>query len=237
MSDLVATESDVPAQPGAAFAGAGMVESYAGLAMAIDSGSWIDASVAGLGVALETVGAVIDPIGTLAAAGVGWLIEHVEPLQEALDMLAGNPTLVEAHAMTWDNVATACFEMSEQLAASVKADLTTWTGEASTAYHAMGDANADVVACVGGTALSLGTATRGAGQLVTMVREFVRDFVAECIGSLIAWAAEVAFTVGIGAAWVIPKAVMRITEWVGKIFGWITGLIDSITALRDLLFG
>jgi hypothetical protein len=30
---------------------------------------------------------------------------------------------------------------------------------------------------------------------------------------------------------------MKITEWVGKIFGWITGLIDSISALRDLLFG
>ncbi|WP_026924960.1 hypothetical protein [Glycomyces arizonensis] len=236
MSDLVATASDVPAQPGAGFTGAGIVESYAGLAMAIDSGSWIDASVAGLGVALETVGAVIDPIGTLASAGVGWLIEHVQPLQEALDMLAGNPTLVESHAMTWDNVANECFAMSEQMT-SILADVQSWTGAASDAYRGMSDANAEVLACVGGTALSLGTATRGAGQLVSMVREFVRDFVAECIGSLIAWAAEVAFTVGIGAAWVIPKAVIKITEWVGKIFGWITGLIDSITALRDLLFG
>ncbi|WP_112134363.1 hypothetical protein [Glycomyces dulcitolivorans] len=236
MTDLVATASDVPAQPGAGFTGAGIVESYAGLAMAIDSGSWIDASVAGLGVALETVGAVIDPIGTLASAGVGWLIEHVQPLKEALDMLAGNPTLVEAHAMTWDNVANECFAMAEQMTAII-ADVQSWSGGAADAYRGMADANSDVIACVGGTALSLGTATRGAGQLVSMVREFVRDFVAECIGSLIAWAAEVAFTVGIGAAWVIPKAVIRITEWVGKIFGWITGLIDSITALRDLLFG
>nr|BFF27711.1 hypothetical protein GCM10025732_56760 [Glycomyces mayteni] len=71
MGDLVATESDVPPQPGESVAGAGIVESYAGLATAIDSGSWIDASVAGLGAALETVGAVVDPIGTLAAAGSG----------------------------------------------------------------------------------------------------------------------------------------------------------------------
>lgn len=236
MSDLVASESDVD-QPGAAFTGAGIVESYAGLAQAIDSGSWIDASVAGLGAALETVGAAIDPIGTLAAAGVGWLIEHVQPLQDALDMLAGNPTLVEAHAMTWDNIANECFAMSEAMAGLVDADVESWDGEAADAYRDKGDANADFLGCIGGTALSLGTATRGAGQLVNMVREFVRDFVAECIGSLIAWAAEVAFTVGIGAAWVIPKAVVKITEWVGKIFGWITGLIDSITALRDLLFG
>ncbi|WP_335987927.1 hypothetical protein [Glycomyces sp. MUSA5-2] len=236
MNDLVATEGDVPAQPGAGLAGAGIVESYAGLAMAIDSGSWIDASVAGLGVALETVGAVVDPIGTLASAGVGWLIEHVQPLQDALDMLAGNPTLVESHAMTWDNVANECFDMSAQLDAAI-AEVESWDGAASDAYRDKADANVDVLACVGGTALSMATATRGAGQLVSMVREFVRDFVAECIGSLIAWAAEVAFTVGIGAAWVIPKAVMRITEWVGKIFGWITGLIDSISALRDLLFG
>jgi hypothetical protein len=237
LSDLVATESDVPVQPGAGVAGAGIVESYAGLAMAIDSGSWIDASVAGLGVALETVGAVVDPIGTLASAGVGWLIEHVQPLQDALDMLAGDPEGVEANAMTWDNIANEWFALSEELSAFVDADVESWDGAASDAYRDKGDANADVLGCVGGMALSLATATRGAGQIVTMVREFVREFVAECIGSLIAWAAEVAFTVGIGAAWVIPKAVMKITEWVGKIFGWITGLIDSISALRDLLFG
>ncbi|MEU6247561.1 hypothetical protein [Glycomyces sp. NPDC047010] len=237
MSDLVATESDVPPQPGESVAGAGIVESYSDLAIAIDSGSWVDASVAGLGAALETVGAVIDPIGTLAAAGVGWLIEHVEPLQEALDMLAGNPDLVEAHAMTWDNVADECFALSEAMEGFVDNDIEGWDGDAADAYRDKGDANADAMGCIGGTALSLATATRGAGQLVTMVREFVRDFVAECIGSLIAWAAEVAFTVGVGAAWVIPKAVIKITEWVGKIFGWITGLIDSISALRDLLFG
>ena len=236
MNDLIATESDVPEQPGAAVAGAGIVESYAGLAMAIDSGSWIDASVAGLGVALETVGAVIDPIGTLAAAGVGWLIEHVQPLQDALDMLAGDPDEVEANAMTWDNIANECFAMSEEMS-SIITDVDSWTGSAGDAYRNMAGANADALGCVGGTALSLGTATRGAGALVTMVREFVRDFIAECIGSLISWAAEVAFTAGVGAAWVIPKAVARITEWVGKIFGWITGLIDSLTALRDLLFG
>lgn len=236
MSDLVATESDV-SQTGKNVSGAGIVESYNDLAMAIDSGSWIDASVAGLGAALETVGAVIDPIGTLASAGVGWLIEHVEPLTEALDMLAGNPDLVESHAMTWDNIANEWFAMSEEMAAFIDTDVAAWAGQAATAYRGKGDANADVLGCLGGLSLSLATATRGAGQLVTMVREFVRDFVAECIGSLIAWAAEVAFTVGIGAAWVIPKAVMKITEWVGKIFGWITGLIDSFTALKDLLFG
>lgn len=51
---------------------------------------------------------------TAFIAGAGWLIEHVQPLQDALDMLAGDPTLVEAHAMTWDNVANECFAMSEQ---------------------------------------------------------------------------------------------------------------------------
>lgn len=236
MSDLVATESDV-SQAGKNVAGAGIIESYNGLAMAIDSGSWIDASVAGMGAALETVGAVIDPIGTLASAGVGWLIEHVEPLTEALDMLAGNPDLVNAHAMTWDNVADELFAMSEEMAAFIDADIDSWDGKAADAYREKGDINSDALGCLGGLALSLGTATRGAGELVTMVREFVRDFVAECIGSLVAWAAEVAFTVGIGAAWVIPKAVIKITEWAGKIFGWITGLIDSISALNDLLNG
>jgi hypothetical protein len=235
VTDLVSTESAVPPTEGA-MTGAGIAESYTGLATAIGSGSWIDGSIAGLGVALETVGAVVDPLGTLAAAGVGWLIEHAQPLQDALDMLAGNPTLVEAHAMTWDNVANECFAMSEQMV-SIVGEVQAWSGGAADAYRGVSDANAETLACIGGTAMALGNATRGAGQVVTMVREFVREFVAQCVGSLIAWAAEVAFTIGIGLSWVLPKAIMRITEWVGKIFGWLTGLIDSMTALRKLLFG
>jgi hypothetical protein len=49
-----------------------------------------------------------------------------------------------------------------------------------------------------------------ASGVVQAVRTFTKDLIAELVGQLIAWAAEVAATVGIGASWVIPKATARI---------------------------
>ncbi len=37
------------------------------------------------------LGVVLDSIGTLVSYGVAWLIEHVKPLSDALDWLAGDP--------------------------------------------------------------------------------------------------------------------------------------------------
>ena len=199
--------------------------------MAIDSGSWVDTSVAGRGAVLEAVGAVIDPIGTLASAEAGWVIEYVELFQEALDMLAGNATLIETTPMTWDDVTYECFVMSEQRT-SILADVRSWTDAVADACRGVPNADAEVLACVGGAAYSF-----VARRLVSKVREFSRDFVAECIGSPIAWSDKVPFTARIGPAWLIPKAVMKITERVGKISGRLTGLIDSPTVRRDLLFG
>ncbi|MFC4337060.1 WXG100 family type VII secretion target [Salininema proteolyticum] len=214
-----------------------IVDSFTGLATAIESGNWIDSAVAGIGAGLEVASMAIDPFGSLASMGVGWIMEQVEPLKEALDSLAGNPDLVESHAMTWENIANELFAMSEEMAAMVESDVSEWEGEAADNYKEMGEGNAAVLAGVGSTALSLATSTRGAGELVTMVRDFVRDFIAECVGSLVSWLAQVALTAGIGAAWVAPQAAAKITMWVGRIFGWLMGLVTSITALIDLLNG
>jgi hypothetical protein len=43
---------------------------------------------------------VTDPIGTLAQYGVSWLIEHVQPLKDCLDWLAGNPPVIQGFADT-----------------------------------------------------------------------------------------------------------------------------------------
>jgi hypothetical protein len=48
---------------------------------------------------------VVVPIGALAQYGVSWLIEHVQPLKDALDWLAGDPPVIQSFSETWANVA------------------------------------------------------------------------------------------------------------------------------------
>jgi hypothetical protein len=53
-----------------------------------ESGSWIDGTIGGFGVAMDALGVMTDPLGTLVSWGVAWLIEHLKPLSDALDWLA-----------------------------------------------------------------------------------------------------------------------------------------------------
>jgi hypothetical protein len=48
----------------------------------------------------------VDPLGLLDAAGLGWLVEHVDFLREPLDWLAGHGDRFEDAVATWRQVAT-----------------------------------------------------------------------------------------------------------------------------------
>ena len=69
-----------------------------------------------VGAGLDGLALVSDPVGSLLQYGVAWLIEHVRPLTEALDWLAGDPAQIAAHAQTWRNVAGTLRDEAERLA-------------------------------------------------------------------------------------------------------------------------
>ena len=73
------------------YTGLGLVEDAALISNGIKDDSWVDGSLGGVGAGLDVLGMVIDPLGSLVAWGVGWLMEHVQPLKDALDWLAGQP--------------------------------------------------------------------------------------------------------------------------------------------------
>ena len=70
----------------------------------------------------------IDPLSTLVAWGVSWLMEHVKPLKDALDWLAGNADEVAAHAATWSNVSAFTDQARQQYADRLSAEVADWFG-------------------------------------------------------------------------------------------------------------
>ena len=81
----------------------------------------------------------------------------------------------------------------------------------------------------------MGAATRGAGTVVQIVREFVRAFIADCIAKVVVWLAEVVFSLGVATPLVASQLAVAVVRWTGRIFGWLMGLIASLSALRALL--
>jgi hypothetical protein len=93
------------------YTGVGIAESVNDLVQGIQSGNWVDIGLGGLTTGLEALSIAMDPLGSLGSNLVSFIIEHVRPLQDALDNLAGNADAVAAQAQTWRNVAKAVGEV------------------------------------------------------------------------------------------------------------------------------
>jgi hypothetical protein len=228
---LIAAEQDSTT----AVSGIGIAESAVDLASGIESGNWVEIGFGAAGVGLEALSIAMDPAGALLSAGVGWLMEHVEPLSEILDRLAGDADAVAAHAATWRNVAQAVGDVAADYGPAVAADTAGWTGAAADAYRTRGTDLANLLSAASTASGGVGTAVEMAGMIVGVVREIVRDLIADLVGRLIAWALEVAATLGLATPVVVAQATSAIAKWAARIADVVQKLIRTMNNLIPLL--
>jgi Domain of unknown function (DUF4157) len=221
------------------YTGLGLVEDAEQVSSGIHDNSWVDGTLGGVGGSLDLLGMVVDPLGSLMAWGVSWLMEHVKPLKEALDWLAGNPDEVAAHAATWRNVSAASAETHQQLTDAVRTQTSDWHGESGDAYRAHAAQQAEVIAAIGTAAGAISYAVEGAGLLVGLVRGIVRDLIAQFVATLAArlpqWLAEEGLTLGLGTPVVIGQVAALVAKWVDKIQGFVRALLNSLRRLNGKL--
>ncbi|OLF18530.1 RHS repeat-associated core domain-containing protein [Actinophytocola xanthii] len=218
-----------------AYSGMPLLEAGADLKKAIESGDWASVALGSVGTALEVLGMALDPFAAILANGVGWLIEHVGPLKEALDGLAGDPAEIKAHSETWKNVAKELGAVGEDLAGMVTSDTASWQGTAADAYRQRTDDTVSLInaAQQGADGAASGIAT--AGEVVAAVRSLVRDIIADLVGSLISWALQVVFTLGIGLVWVVPKVIAKVAQVASQIASIVKRLVQAMKNLVPLL--
>ena len=93
-----------PGETPEAIKGIGIAESWHDVQSLNDQSSWVEEGLAYGGLAMEGISTVVDPVGTLLSYGFAWMIEHVQPLQDALEWFAGDPEGVQAYAAQWRQV-------------------------------------------------------------------------------------------------------------------------------------
>lgn len=71
---------------------------------AITGNGWVAGGLGG-GEGMGALGASIRPADALAPSGQGWLTEHVKPLQDIVDRMAGNASVIQTFADTWQRAA------------------------------------------------------------------------------------------------------------------------------------
>jgi uncharacterized protein YukE len=165
--------------------GAGILNDVASTITDARNGDWLNLGVDAVTDGLDLLGAVMDPLGTLASAGVGWLIEHISFLKEGLDQLAGNPEAVTAKATTWENVSKQLEQSAgqyEQAAAKVAPD---FQGQGGQAYQDTAKGYAATLRGASGQAHAAGIGMNVAAALVGTERGLIRDMISSFVGELI----------------------------------------------------
>lgn len=230
-SALVATSTTTRT----AYTGISLADGFQGLYQSVQGGSWVDGILAGGSLVGDAAATVIDPFSALLANGLGWAMEHFEPLREVLDKLAGIPDKVVAHAQTWANMAGALQRMAEDLQSGLAADLPDWGGSAADSYRSMMTNNVDGLGGLAVLADTMAAATQAAGNLVQFTRDIVRDLICDLVARVIVWAAEALAIVTIPL--VTAQIIAAVAKWCARIFGYTGALISSLENLNTLMEG
>jgi hypothetical protein len=231
VNPLVAGPVDVSSSLG----GTLLLESVWDLSQALDSGSWLEVGLAGLSTAMDTVAAVSDPLGQLIGAGLGWLMEHMEPLRGWLNDLTGDAGAVAGFALTWDNIAKQMTGAGDELERLVRADLEGMTGAGVGAYALYAKDLTAHIRGLAGSSSSVASGLRTCSTIVKVVHDLVRDVLAELVGAAISWAAEIVLTVGLGTPWVVEQVTTRVSALATRVGTKVTEVISSAKKLKQLI--
>lgn len=216
------------------YAGAFVLQDGQALAEAIQSGNWVEGGIAALSAGLDAAAAISDPLGTLIANGLGWLIDHLDPLKSWMDDLTGNGAEVAAFAQTWQNIAGRLNE-SAQLYNSRLADLDGMSGAAVDAYRQFAGDTVDHLNGAATWASAVGTGLKVASELVQAVHDLVVQVLSQLVGSIISMAIEAACTLGLAAPLIIEQVSTRVADLAGEIGSRLTKLLSSFKSLEELL--
>ncbi|RKT84498.1 hypothetical protein SAMN05421805_103430 [Saccharopolyspora antimicrobica] len=217
------------------FSGVPILESIDETKKAIESGDWASGVMGAVGTGLDALSMALDPFGSILAAGVGWLMEHVGPLSDALDALTGDADQIKAHSETWKNVAAELGEINTEMASLVSSDTANWVGAAGDAYRKQSEDTGKLIEAAQKAAEGASEGVGTAGEVVAAVRTLVRDIIADLVGSLISWALQVLATLGLAMAWVVPQVVAAVAKTVAKIADVTTKLVKAMKSLGKLM--
>ncbi|RAX19366.1 hypothetical protein DRB06_13500 [Actinomyces sp. Z5] len=192
-------------------------------------------SLAGVALAGDVVFTVFNPIAAAVSAGLGWLIEHIHPLDEMLEQLTGDADAVMAGAQTWTNISEALATHAQDVRNYVTADMAGQAGLAAAAWRSRAKELSDGLDGASGAASGIAKGLQIAAAIVQFVHDMVRDTITEAFGMLIQAAAEEVFSLGLLTPLVAYQTYSWIATRVTRLSGKIKDLVTSISALSHLL--
>lgn len=214
--------------------GAGILDSGSSTISALCSGNWVDAALSGVSTVLDAAATVADPLGSLIAAGIGWALDHLNPIKDWFDDVAGNPESVAAKGESWANIAGGMEPLAQSWQDSL--DRIAWmSGDAISSYRAQADARITTLERLKDSSEGASQALQVVATIVSFVHSFLRDILSSLVGAILSWVAQTVLSLGTLIPWVCGQIATRIASVVGKCSRYVTALTTSGTTLASLL--
>ncbi|MFL6144757.1 MAG: hypothetical protein ACJ72N_23190 [Labedaea sp.] len=214
--------------------GAGIFNDVASTIQDAKTGNWGGLAMDLGADAMDALGIAMDPLGSLAGAGIGWLIEHVSFLKKPLDWLAGDPDAVTAKAQTLKNVSEHLQSSAGNYVNSVSA-LQQTQGPAADGYRRAAENYQRAVTGLAGHLEEATQAMHTAAMIVGTTRGIIRDSVSQFVGDaiikFIAASALAPITFGGSEAAFIADEVVEGTSLATRNAGKIAKVVKETEAL------
>ncbi|GLZ76785.1 hypothetical protein Afil01_15920 [Actinorhabdospora filicis] len=183
----------------------GGYNAYTDIKAGLDGEGWngIALGIDGALIALDFLSVVANPLKGLMVSGIGWLLDHVEFLQETIHFFTGDPYEVTALAATWTQLSVELNQAADEYE-QVTAGLTGWNGQAADGYMTV--AGEFQVSLRGAAAwsqeVSRGIAMTGVvvATIKDLVVKLISDFVTQVIMVVVPAVASATVTFGASLA-------------------------------------
>lgn len=166
---------------------------------------------------------ITDPIKHLIACGMDFLVTFIQPLNDILGMVTGNPGKMDEEIQKWGDVRGQLEPLADGVINSWDNNLSDWEGDdGDNAYQATCDFSEAVISFSGIT-YDLQAMVEGAKALAEGLRGIIYDLLSEWIWKNI-------------KQWIVATALAIVTKGVSvvkaKIYSAITALIDKLQAIE-----
>lgn len=126
-----------------------------------------------------------DPVGILVDAGVGWLVDHLEPMPTHLDIVAGDPDGMKAVSASWGKIAHEIKSLGTDLGGHSKQDLLGLNAKALTAYEWVVTSKVAAIGALGKVCDAAATMASALADAAESLRNAVRGIYVEACKAIV----------------------------------------------------
>jgi hypothetical protein len=222
-------------------AGAGIVDTVKGAAEDLSNPG--DLAMDGLALSLDVLGLIANPLGGLASAGIGWLIEHLSFLKEPLDDLAGDPDKIVEIAAVWgEQVRQEIGQIATDYEKAVESEIPSWRGDAADSYRKSSGQIVEQLRALEDASTGVSDGLRLSGVLVATTRGIIRDLISDVVAEIVIAAGAAlatswcSFGASIGAfiGWSVARGAATAAKITGKISKLLMKLAVSLNKFAKL---